>query len=257
MRFASIGDCCADIYQDHVVLGGTAYNVALAASKTGAQTSIISAIGSDDIGKQFIESFKTKNINVSHLSIISGKTDTINIRLDDHARPHYSNWKTDAIETVHLSDPIFLQSHNVARAVLFTSTQRLFREFCALNLGSTLKVGDFAGTSADSFDANVIEQYAKNLDVIIKSIENNQSLSILQNIAKKYNCIVLGLLGSKGSVVFTKNTKYTEPAIPVQTKNTTGAGDVYQAYFLIEYIKTKEIQTSMRVATRAATTAIR
>lgn len=257
MRFASIGDCCADIYPDRTVLGGTAYNVALAASKSGAQTSIISATGSDTIGKQFIDSFKKNNIDTSHLSVISGKTDTIKIQLDAHGRPHYSNWKTDAIETVHLSDPAFLQSHDVARAVLFTSTERLFRKFCELTIHPCLKIGDFAGTSAHSFDANAIEQYAKNLDVIIKSIENNQSLLILQNIAKKYSCIVLGLLGSKGSVVFTKNTKYTEPAIPVQTKNTTGAGDVYQAYFLVTYVKTKDIQKSMKVATRAATEAIK
>lgn len=257
IRFASIGDCCADIYSDHVKLGGTAYNVALAASRAGAQTSIVSAIGSDETGKQFIQSFKKNSIDTSHLSVINALTDSIEIRLDRSGKPNYSNWKTAAVGTVLLSDPAFLKRHDVARAVLFTSTKQLFEEFCNLNLGTTIKIGDFAGTSADSFDVHAIEQYAKNLDVIIKSIENNQSLSTLQYIAQKYDCMVLGLLGSKGSVVFTKNEIFKEPAIRVQTTNTTGAGDVYQAFFLVTYVKTKNIQKSMRVATRAAAEAIR
>lgn len=256
IRIAVIGDCCADIYVDRVVLGGTAYNVALAAAKAGANASIISAIGTDTIGKRFLRNFKKNKIDTSNLSIVSGKSDTIQIRLDKQGKPSYSNWQTAAIETVCLTDPTFLRKHDVVRAVLFTSTERLFREFCALKLSSTIKVGDFAGTSPDSFDISAIEPYAKNLDVIIKSVEDRKSLSALQSIAHKYDCLVLALLGSKGSTVFTKNKAYHEPAKTVRTKNTTGAGDVYQANFLVTYLRTKNIPLAMHQATMAAANAI-
>lgn len=251
IRFASIGDCCADIYKDNVVLGGTAYNVAIAAAKAGAKTSIISAIGNDTIGKQFLKSFAENKIDTSHLTI-APRTDTINISLDKYHRPVYSHWKTTAIETVHLSDKNFLNKHDIVRTVLFTSTQRLFEEFCALDLKS-LKVGDFAGTSADSFDESIIEKYADNLDIAIKSEVEPESL---KNLSKKYSCLFLGLLGKSGSIVFRQGKAFRQPAIKIQTKNTTGAGDVYQAYFLVNYLQTKNIAEAMRQATRAAARAI-
>lgn len=256
VRLASIGDCCADIYPDEkrIVLGGTAYNVAMAAKHAGADVSIVSAVGSDGVGRQFFNSFKKKYIDTSHLGIISGKTDSINIHLDQSGKPLFSDWKTNAIETVHLTDRNFLHAHDVVRCVLFTSTERLFREFCQLDLGQTLKVGDFAGASVDSVDIAEIERYASNLTILIKSVEDtsNTLLGILESIAQRHNCIVLSLLGSEGSTVFTKDKTYHQSAQKVQTKNTTGAGDTYQAYFLTTYIRTRDIQKAMAEATRAA-----
>ncbi|EKD67207.1 MAG: PfkB protein [uncultured bacterium] len=253
IRFASIGDCCADIYDDGTVkLGGTAYNVALAASKAGAHTSIISAIGTDSIGNKFLQSFKKNNIDFTHLTRISGNTDTIKIKLVN-TKPTYSDWKTAAIKTV-TSDRTFLRSHDAARAVLFTSTKRLFDEFCSIDLRKTLKIGDFAGTSLDSYPVSIIKQYAKSLDVIIKSVEDSRSLAILQQLS--FHCLVLALLGKRGSIVFTKNKMYKESSLAVQTKNTTGAGDVYQAYFVVTYLQTKDIQKSMKIASQAAAKAI-
>lgn len=261
IRLCAIGDCCADVYSDgRTNLGGTAYNVAIAAQKAGAQTSIFSAVGSDEIGKQILANLRVSRVDMSHLRIVPGKTSSIPIHLDSQGKPVYGRWDLGAMKNFHMSqsDQVFLKSHDIVRAVMFTPIKHLFEEFYRLNLDRTIKVGDFAGTSADSIDVSAIEPYADGLDVIIKSVEeeNVQALHALQSFARRYSCMALALLGSRGSKVFTKEKTYYQPAQKIETKNTIGAGDVYQAYFLTKYLQTKNIPKAMRIATEMAARAI-
>ncbi len=261
VRLVSIGDCCADIYDNgRVSLGGTAYNVALAAQRAGAQASIFSSVGTDAVGKEIAENLQKNRVDTSHLKIIQGKTSSIPIHLDTQGSPQYGRWDLGPMKNLHITDRdiSFLKSQTIVRAVLFTPIRNLFDEFCRLDLGKSLKVGDFAGTSSDSVDVEKIAPYADKLDIIIKSVEKprEKPLALLTSLAQKYHCLVLALLGSDGSVVFTKDQVYRQAALKVATKNTTGAGDVYQAFFLTQYARTGRIQESMKRATVAAAEAI-
>lgn len=261
IRFASIGDCCADIYNGRAVkLGGTAYNVAMAAQKSGAKAAVVSAIGADNFGKKFLSCFKEHSINTSCLRIISGKTSSIPIALDSLYRPVYGTWDLGVMKNFSLDKLTinFLKTQDIIRAVMFTPIKALFGQFCSIPKGPFLKVGDFAGTSADSVLVEDIEQYAPYLDIIIKSIDEQRqkSLEILSSLANKYDVLVLALLGREGSIVFMKGKEYRQKAKLVNTKNSTGAGDVYQAYFLVTYMETQSILGAMQKATEAAAEAI-
>jgi len=60
--------------------------------------------------------------------------------------------------------------------------------------------------------------------------------------------IVLTTLGKDGSILFSGNQEFRQPAIAVKTQDTTGAGDTFISAFVLT--------RSLKLATKAATKAI-
>ena len=58
--------------------------------------------------------------------------------------------------------------------------------------------------------------------------------------------------GSKGSVIYTKNTQYTFGIYEVEAKDATGAGDSFDGAFLAGLVQGKTIEDAAKNATAAA-----
>ncbi len=261
ISLTTIGDLCVDIYPNHnkVFFGGTAFNVAYHAEKAGADASIISLVGEDRYGDLFIQKAQKQEINTDYLEQVPGKTSSVQIPLDENGKPQFAGWELGVLEHLELTSrhTLFLQNQDAVRAILLKPLQRSFEQFCHLKLPHTFKVGDLAGGSIYSIEPDEIEQYVEGLDMIIWSVGNglksfSTEINHLKHLAKKYNKIVLASLGEKGSMIFTKDREYFEPAIPVKVTDTTGAGDAYIAYFITHYLQTKDIATSMKIGSKAA-----
>ena len=262
ISLTAIGDTCLDIYpqKGQTFLGGAAFNLSLHAQKAGAQASLISAVGTDSWGQKYLSRLKANHINSSQLTIIKGKTSHLNITLNKNNQPTFSAWKLGVLKNFKLSPQHkkFLLTQDAAIAVLFKPISLLFNSFVNLKLPTTLKVGDFSGSSDYDQPASIINSFSKNLDLIVKTLDqkDRKSLAFLKNLAKTQNKLVLVLLGDKGSQVFTKNHQFHQPIIKTTTKDTTGAGDAYLATFVVEYLKTKNIPQSMLKATKATSRVI-
>ncbi len=258
LSLTTIGDLCVDIYPDHnkILLGGTAFNVAYHAKKAGADASIVSLVGEDTFGDLFIQKAQEQGINTHYLEQISGKTSSVQIPLDKNGKPQFAGWELGVLEHLEVTSThsFFLQNQDAVRAILLKPLQKSFKQFCKLTLPNTLKVGDLAGGSIYSIETGEVEQYLGGLDMIVRSIRDGfkPEINHLKYLAQKYNKIILVSFGEKGSVIFTKDHEYFEPAIPVSVTNTTGAGDAYIAYFITHYLQKKNIPEAMKVATKAA-----
>lgn len=266
---ASIGDCCVDIYPDEKkwFLGGTAFNVAVHARKAGAQASLVSAVGTDTYGKMFYEQCRKLGISTDCLTTFEGITSSIEIPLDAQGSPIFSGWELGVLSQLILT-PIqqkFIAKHTVARGILLKPLKGLFRSFCDMHIPDTVKVGDFAGGSQYSVEKEEILEYIQGLDIIVRSVSPmerfqtvpySDELTFLKDIAQRHNKIVLALLGKEGSIVFTKEKTYKQPAVQTHVTDTTGAGDAYIAYFLVEYLSSHNIQLAMEKATKAASEVI-
>jgi len=258
ISLTSIGDCCVDIYpdQNRVFLGGTAFNVAYHAQKAGAIPSIVSVVGDDAYGQLFFKMAKENNINADYLVLQKGKTSNVLIPLDKEGKPIFSGWDLGVLESFILTnrDEQFLKTQDAAKAILLKPLKSLFTSFCQMHLSKTFKVGDFAGGSMYSEDINVIQNYIQDLNMIVRSVDfkNKKELSFLKQLAQKYDKLILASLGANGSIIFTKDNEYFEPAIKINVTDTTGAGDAYIGYFLVSYLQTKDIPNAMKEATKAA-----
>ncbi|MFA9288854.1 MAG: PfkB family carbohydrate kinase [Weeksellaceae bacterium] len=259
ISFASIGDCCVDIYTDtnQILLGGTAYNSALQAAKSNADVTIFSTLGNDSYADKYQTSLRSIGINTSHLKTMKGQTSRIKITLDTAKQPQYGAWKLGVLGDYQLSetDQQSLAEHDVLRMTFFKPLATLFEQFIKIKTAG-LKVADFAGNSQYSTDIDIIKKYIHDLDIVIKSLDaqDTASLSFFKNISQQYpDKIMLVLLGSSGSLVYQNGKEYKQPAFTTAVINTTGAGDAYTAAFLVEYAQSKDIQSAVVSGTTAAT----
>ena len=60
LKIASIGDVCVDVYpkEKKYFLGGTAFNRAQWLAQNGVKVNLVSAVGTDDWGKQYLSACK-------------------------------------------------------------------------------------------------------------------------------------------------------------------------------------------------------
>lgn len=257
IKLASIGDCCVDIYPqlNQSFLGGTSYNLCLTAQKLGAQASLISAVGTDEFGQQYLESCRKHHLNCAYLSILPDKTSSVQIDLDEKKRPIFHNWNLGVLKSFTLSPSQlnFIATQTVTRCICLKPLIKIFNQFCQLKT-KAFKVADFAGCSKYSPSLTTISQSFPYLDLLVTSQEfnNQKTLTNLHNLALKHQKMVLVTLGSHGSQVFTPQKTYFQPALKTKATDTTGAGDAYLATFIISYLQTKNIQKSMFLATQAA-----
>ena len=70
------------------------------------------------------------------------------------------------------------------------------------------------------------------------------------------NAAVVLTLGQDGSVYADRNGKFCQPIYPVQTVDTTAAGDTFTGYFIAGILKGKAVREAMDMAARAASIAV-
>lgn len=256
IRIASIGDFCVDYYtySSERYLGGTGYNVAVQANAAGAKTSVISVVGTDEYGDRFLSQLHSLNINTEHLRQITGSTSRLMVRLDAQKRPDFYDWDLGVLSQFDLTpdDQAFLMQHDAVHNVLYLGLERQFEQFCQFELPGTLKVADFAGGSQYSPGTDAILRYASQLDVIMRSIQNDEELTLLQRMSEEYDVIAIGTLGKAGSIAFHGGQRFSQPTATVNPVDTTGAGDTYIANFVVSFLRTGDIQQAMGAATSAA-----
>lgn len=259
ISFASLGDLCIDTYEKYnrSFPGGTAFNTALSAVKAGAFSSIFSAIGTDSSAQIFQNAFTVNGIDSSQVKILRGESSCIRVHSYDKGQRVFSDWKLGVLKEYFLqsTDRKLLSTYDIAKMTLFKPLQKLFDGFCQMRLPRTVKVADFAGSSTYSEGIFVIQQYIHALDVVVKSIDeqNTNSLSFLRQLSvNNSGKIILVLLGNKGSMTFLNGKLHEQPAIKTAVKDTNGAGDAYIAHFLISYLKKRDIFQAMFEASKAA-----
>jgi fructoselysine 6-kinase len=243
IKIALIGDCCVDVYpqEKKFYLGGMAFNKAKWLARNGTEVTLVSAIGTDDWGKTYLKACQDLKINTDCLKILPGKTSHVEITLDKNQSPVFSAWQLGILKKFK---PKFLPDHQDAIIVtalkpikaLIPTTQGLFR------------VIDFDGTTPYTFPNSQIKNYIHHYDLIVKS--THLDLKIIRG------KMTLLTMGGKGSRLITPEKEYVCPVNEIVSGDTTGAGDVYISSFVLNYLKTKNIPLSMKLATLAAAKAI-
>jgi len=258
LKFTSIGDCVVDNYPDlnQAFLGGSAFNVCLAARKLKVETTLISAVGQDDWAKKYLSTCHKLSINSKFLAGFSGKTSHVSITLDQNHSPSYSKWQLGALKLLKLTPnhQEFFKTQTAVHCTAIKPLKLILQQFSKLKLPGVFKSADFNGDTPYSFSAQDIPRYLSGLNLVSKSIglKDTKSLNFLKNLAIKYHKIVLVTLGSSGSQVFTHNQTYFQPSIKTKPTDTTGAGDAYLATFILNYLQTKNIPQAMKQATQSA-----
>lgn len=250
-KVACFGEILWDILPDKRLLGGAPLNVALRLQSLGADTTIISAVGMDDLGTQALEEIRRRHLPILDISKLKDyPTGTVKVSLKkgvpsyhiskDAAWDHISI-NGNILDRVRASDALVFGSlalreeanrrsleNLVSKAPYVVFDLNLRPPFYQLEqLDHWVRQSDFL-----KFNQEELEVISTYYQIRTKGIEGKIS-DIAKITSAQTICVTLG---AKGAVLFHHQKFYKHPGYPSEVADTIGAGDSFLACLLYELL---------------------
>lgn len=219
---------------DMIVPGGKGSNQAVAASRAGAQTTIISRIGEGDIAKNIIENLRFNGVDVQNIDVvkdIQNDYSDIFIRLEDKDNDIHrvtgaiDSFTPDMIEQyehVLLNSNIIVCQLKVPKEV----TEKLI-DFCNEH-NKFLILTPCRPNKLSIADDEKNKELIDKISLITcnrKECETIFNTTDIESVVKQYPNKLVVTLGSEGLMYYNGERILKMPAIPTEVIDTIGAGD--------------------------------
>jgi len=251
-EFISIGHVTYDIYPGERLIGGSAVYSSLTACKLGLSTGIITSRGLD-----FSCDGLLKGINIAgslslhtttfHNSYYQGKRKQIINEIANRIKKAQvpPGWnKAKIVHICPVADEVDREIFNIFKdSIVCLTPQGLMRRW------------DEKGQVYPKKWIPIFK-VSSQVDVLIFSEEDIAAFPEMLEEYKSLINIVILTRGAEGSILYWKGKKFIFPAFKTEEKDTTGAGDVFAAAFLVKYYQTDDPIESSRFANCVASFAV-
>lgn len=251
----------------NLTIGGGATNFAFATSKLGLKTRLIGLVGNDIFGEYIIKKIKEFEIENKIRKIDGEKTGiTFGIQFEDGSRSLLTFRGTNSLfskkdfkledikgDTIHIGGYNFLDNFRkdvykilkyAKKRKMLTSLEPDIKSGMRFKLKELKRVLKFV----DIFFPNKIEGR-----ILTKKGKKRDIVKRLLN----FNCKIVALkCGKEGCVVGSREKIYKIKGIKVNAINPTGIGDIFNASFVFNYLKTRDIKQAGIFANAAGALAI-
>ncbi|HUZ35212.1 MAG TPA: PfkB family carbohydrate kinase [Streptosporangiaceae bacterium] len=242
---AVIGDNTIDQYvgQDsYSFVGGNALNVAVQMVRLGRPARYFGAVGPDHAGQRIRDTLARLGVDVAGLVSMAGRTSVSRIRIDESGDRHFEFEDfgvcadyapgIEALELAAECQAAHIGLLPLARPVRAWLARRgvLISQDCGVTKGYEHLDIAFCSQAAAGEPAEKIAQDA---------VAGGARLAIV-------TC------GADGSLAFDGRTWWRESAVPVETVDTTGAGDSYSAGFLDARLAGADVGQAMKAGSAHA-----
>jgi ribokinase len=238
------------------VPGGKGANQAVAAARLGADVSMIGCVGEDHYGKAILENFKSNGVSVENMKPVTGSdSGTAHIILaegdnsivvikgaNDYITPDYVE---KAKEKIKEADIVLIQQEIPEETVEYVA-----------QLCQELKVPLLLNPApARPLKAEVIEQ--------VSYITPNEHEATLlfegkekEEVLKQYPNKLFITEGKQGVRYFNGEKEVLVPSYQVETIDTTGAGDTFNAALAVALAEGMGFEKGIQFANRAASLSV-
>lgn len=270
MNLLSFGEIIWDVYQKQCNIGGAPLNLAAHVALQGGNAWLASAVGNDALGKKALKQIRSLDVKTEYISVsCSNATGQCTVSLNENSIPSYKILENTAYDNIVL--PAHL--HHTFDVISF-GTLALRNEQNRKTLESILHNNSFdeiytdlnirapfyskASINLCLSHATIVKISDEELPLITKTIFGimPDPIEAAKMISKRYLQIRLILItrGVKGAFCYQCSTGrvYNCAAEPATVISTVGAGDSFGATFLIQYMKTKDIILSMKLAAKVS-----
>ncbi len=246
-KIAAIGELLWDIFPDGKEVGGAPANFAIISAYLGNDAYVISAVGTDNLGKELTNKLKNWQVDVDLLQTHPDyKTGEVNIKINENGIPAYEIVENRACDHIIYTEKLSksLQHFDAISFGSLSSRSKdtkktIFRvleqlpnsclKVCDLNLRKNYYSKDLIKKLlgySDVFKINDDERrlLEKNLNINLNHHENYKDF-IIEN-SLKYLIITNG---EKGSYIITEQEYSEQKANTVKVIDTVGAGDAFLA----------------------------
>lgn len=238
------------------VPGGKGANQAVAAARLGAEVYMVGSVGDDEFGKQIVNNFTSNGVITTYVKPVThSETGTAHITLADGDNSIIvvkgaNNYVTPelvekALDVIRKSDIVLIQQEIPEETVEYV-TDICFANDVPLILNPA---------PARPISKAVIEKVAyltPNESEAAILFENKDIHEILKEFPNK----LLVTEGKNGVRYFDGKNENLIPSYPVETVDTTGAGDTFNAAFAVAVAEGKSMEDSIRFANRAASLSV-
>lgn len=248
-KIVTIGDNCIDLYvkTSEAFPGGNPVNVAVYCKRLGHDASYIGVVGDDAYGTLIKEALASKQVNITHLHTISGKTAITEVTMDKGNRV-LGDYHEGVLEQFMLTDDDkqFAGSHDLIISGIWGKIEHeieSLREF-----GKPIAF-DFA----DKFDHPIVSIALPFVDYAFFAndhLDTNDVKAMMKMLHAKGPKVVVITRGEQGSLAYDGDRFYTYGIEPCEVVDTMGAGDSYIAGFLMAMLSGESIENCMASGAR-------
>lgn len=237
--------------------GGAPGNLAIACSRLGLKTAIISRVGNDSFGKFLIATLKKEGVDTSYIEI------------DEKHR-------TGLAFVSHIKERQFLFYRGAEMFIEGENEIDYFKYICFGSIPLITKTSRLAVLKAIKiakrkgmkicFDPNIrlnlwkedtmkwVRKILEKVDLLLLTEEEAKMIfderkieNLVENIRDRFELIGIKM-GARGSIIIQGNKLIKMPAIRVKVVDTTGAGDAWNAGLLFSLINGYDLITSAKIA---------
>lgn len=262
-----MGEALWDVLPDGKKMGGAPANFAYHVSQFGIPSCAVSALGQDELGRELMDEFKAKQLNVN-MAVVDRPTGTVQVSLDAAGVPQYQIMEDVAWDNIPYTDQLAEMAART-RAVCFGSlaqrsetSRATIRRFLAAmpQTDDTLVVFDInlrqhfytPELLAESMTlCNVLKINDEELEIVSRMFgyEGMSQRDVCRQLIDRFNLRMLILTcGTEGSYVFAQDEESFRPTPKVAVADTVGAGDSFTAAFVASLLRGKSVSEAHEVA---------
>lgn len=274
MRLLVIGDIAWDIFirpeRDlvrgsdvfgtvDVMPGGAAANVAVWARRLGADVALRGKVGSDTLGTVMLAHLESEKVAGQVQTVPGGLTTRVGILVAadgehsfviDHTKVLRFDDGDAPVSLLDGADAVFFNGYDIflARAASFLTP--LLTEGRRRGIPIVFDPSSFAlirqyGAARLLADLGALDVLIANEDEA-RALAPDEGLDALLGVA----ALVIVKQGAGGAAALDANGWRREPALPISAVDSTGAGDAFDAAFLVEWFSTGDLSAALRAGNR-------
>lgn len=246
--------------------GGCATNFALACAKLGAEVKLIGRVGDDYWGQLVLKKLRENRINVEDVVVVKGGKTGATFALVEGAERSFITYRGENAVFSVKDVRVARIDADLVHIPSFFLLEKLQPDYANL-MGKIRRKGIWVSfdTGWDPFgrwsDNKFLFAALKEADIFLPNLD--EARIILRSLKADGRALVkklfeLGLrvtaikMGERGSLVADRVKVARVPPFEVEVVDTTGAGDVFNAAFLLAYFSKKDVVLAGRFANAAA-----
>ena len=233
-------------------LGGSAANIAVAISRQGGSTALLTSVSDDAVGRFTQTQLQSYAVDTRYITTVGGEARNslavVETRAENCQSVIYRNNAADFhvtkndIDAVDLSrfTALIVTGTCLAQEPSRSATLALLQKARTANLQLIIDIDYRPYSWISKAEAQLVCSEAASLcDIIVGNDEEfavladeQNGLSLAENMAKPPGRVVVYKMGAKGSITFSDGKRFDTPIFPVTALKPTGAGDGFMGGFL-------------------------
>lgn len=269
----SIGEVLWDLFPEGARFGGAAANFACHAAALGARSTIVSAVGGDELGNQAVETLSVHGIDTTQVQrITDAPTGTVEVSLDAFGKPGFTihagsawdriAWTAELESRFPKADAIYFGTLGQRGEVSRTTIRRALdmaksRGICrVLDVNLRQPFYDAALIRDSVARASVLKLSEDELPEVAAACgfpaEGSPETSLRALLVRYQLDLVAMTRGADGAFLVSAAETIDQPAIPITVCDTVGAGDSFTAALVVGLLRGESLKTIARVACETA-----